>query len=636
MSALTEGFLGALRFGRRRHGFVPLIVLAVTGLAAACSSAGDGSATSSSADTTSTSGVDPGDTVAQSATCDQAAGCIRADLVQVVDTLDYFATALDVTYTGQVKYMAYRIDGVTGDTPEINVLVDRGTSDPEVWLLDSEFGIVGFNDNRDSTTTESRLDVTIPRTGSQKFFIAFREKTGKVAHFDVALTGGSGPGNVEPIDYPSTRLAQTDIDNGVYTSDQLFAYGDFLFNFEFTLNEGLGNALSPPLAGPNPPPNARRIHNGKFGGPDGTHCNECHGVGGNDGAGTNAQNLLQDGDGVNLSSALVRNAPALLGSGYKQQLAIEMTADLQGQLAAAVSAAATGSAQTVNLTSKGISFGSVVVAPTGVVDFTGLQGVDKDLVIKPFGWKGRTAVLRRFVEGGFQVHFGMASQALVAQNCKTPIPNTVGNGPDCTDPDSDGVVDEILESQLTAMALYPALLQAPARVNPTDPTALARAQNGETLFNQVGCNSCHTVFLNLANPVHEEKPDLSGGPAFTIDLTVDGQIPRLSRRSDGSVNVFMWSDLKRHDMGASLADAHDTFDGAVPARLWITTPLWGVAGTAPYMHDGRAPTLQDAIAEHDGEGATSRDAYLALVPDSQAQVIEFLQTLSRDPGHTDD
>jgi CxxC motif-containing protein (DUF1111 family) len=74
----------------------------------------------------------------------------------------------------------------------------------------------------------------------------------------------------------------------------------------------------------------------------------------------------------------------------------------------------------------------------------------------------------------------------------------------------------------------------------------------------------------------------------------------------------------------------------VPARLGITSPLWGVAVTAPYMHDGRAPTLQDAIAEHDGEGAASRDAYLALVPDSQAQVIEFLQTLSRDPGHTDD
>src|SRR5208282_871561 len=110
---------------------------------------------------------------------------------------------------------------------------------------------------------------------------------------------------------------------------------------------------------------------------------------------------------------LLRNAPALLGDGYIQQLGIEMTADLQAQLAAA-QAAGPGDAgsQTVALSSKGISFGSITIDSKGGVDFSQLDGVDPDLVVKPFGWKGRTAVLRRFVEGGFQVHFGMASQAL--------------------------------------------------------------------------------------------------------------------------------------------------------------------------------------------------------------------------------
>ena len=101
------------------------------------------------------------------------------------------------------------------------------------------------------------------------------------------------------------------------------------------------------------------------------------------------------------------------------------------------------------------------------------------------------------------------------------------------------------------------------------------------------------------------------------------------------MNVELWSDLKRHDMGDKLADPHPTF-GTFPARQFLTPPLWGVGVTAPYLHDGRAATLADAIAQHDGEAAGVRAAFLALDADSQAQVVEFLQTLARDPRHTDD
>ena len=41
-----------------------------------------------------------------------------------------------------------------------------------------------------------------------------------------------------------------------------------------------------------------------------------------------------------------------------------------------------------------------------------------------------------------------------------------------------------------------------------------------------------------------------------------------------------------------------------PARSseWRTPPLWGVADSAPYLHDGRAATLEAAIlAQRPGE-----------------------------------
>jgi CxxC motif-containing protein (DUF1111 family) len=63
----------------------------------------------------------------------------------------------------------------------------------------------------------------------------------------------------------------------------------------------------------------------------------------------------------------------------------------------------------------------------------------------------------------------------------------------------------------------------------------------------------------------------------------------------------------------------------------LTRPLWGLAETAPYLHDGRAPTVHDAIVLHGGEAAAARDAYLALDERGRASVRVFLLSLSRQP-----
>src|SRR5205085_2449008 len=150
-------------------------------------------------------------------------------------------------------------------------------------------------------------------------------------------------------------------------------------------------------------------------------CIRCHLIGGRDGGGDLVSNLLQDGDGINLSSALVRNPRSLLGAGYVQQLAIEMTAELQQQLLTAkATALVSATAVTTELTTKGVSFGTVTVQADGMtVDSSHLAGVDADLVVKPLGWKGRVASIRRFVEGGFQVHLGMQTEPLIAKHCAT-------------------------------------------------------------------------------------------------------------------------------------------------------------------------------------------------------------------------
>ena len=45
---------------------------------------------------------------------------------------------------------------------------------------------------------------------------------------------------------------------------------------------------------------------------------------------------------------------------------------------------------------------------------------------------------------------------------------------------------------------------------------------------------------------------------------------------------------------------------------WKTPPLWGVADSAPYFHDGGSPTLETAILRHHGGAANVTKAFESL------------------------
>jgi len=433
--------------------------------------------------------------------------------------------------------------------------------------------------------------------------------------------------------FSTSQIAQTDIDHGLFAPSELFDIGDFTFEHIFRIEEGMGNALTGLPANNQPRPNFRQIpnnvHFAAFGAPEAQSCVTCHNVGGDDGAGDTNHNIFQIGDGVNRSSGVPRNPPTVLGNGYRQAIGAEMTTELQGELAAAKShAISTNMAVTQALTSKGISFGSLVANPDGTVNLAGVVGVDTDLVVKPFGWKGREATIRRFIEGGFRVHFGMQTAPSIVKNCAAPNVNTFGNGPDCADPDADGVKDEITEGLLSAEAIYMGLRETPVRVPAVSAAAQTRANNGEALFKQIGCTNCHTQNVTLNSPIHVEPADTTGGAGITLNLAVDNKDPHPASNANGSITVELFSDFKRHDVGAALADSKNF--NQIAANQFITPPLWGIADSAPYLHDGRAATLDDAIRQHAGDAQAVRDAYVnTLTADQQSQIQEFLGTLGR-------
>jgi cytochrome c peroxidase len=95
--------------------------------------------------------------------------------------------------------------------------------------------------------------------------------------------------------------------------------------------------------------------------------------------------------------------------------------------------------------------------------------------------------------------------------------------------------------------------------------------------------------------------------------------------AQGRALVECYGDMKRHDMGPGLAEAID--ETGVGASVFMTENLWGVGSTAPYLHDGRATTVTEAILEHGGEAAVSSAAFQALPTSMQQDVVAFLQNL---------
>jgi CxxC motif-containing protein (DUF1111 family) len=87
--------------------------------------------------------------------------------------------------------------------------------------------------------------------------------------------------------------------------------------------------------------------------------------------------------------------------------------------------------------------------------------------------------------------------------------------------------------------------------------------------------------------------------------------------------VPLFSDLLLHDIG--------TADGirqeAATALEFRTPALWGVRMRRPLLHDGSAPTVEDAIGFHINEALAARTRFLALPPQQKAALIKFVMSL---------
>jgi hypothetical protein len=457
----------------------------------------------------------------------------------------------------------------------------------------------------------------------------------------MALTRSCPEGfNDEPV--VPLHIEQAAINSGALSFYKIRDHGERLFRAKFNYCDGAGRPqatgggdkrAAPTIAATGEVLDAGQAAKLRTSAPDSDSCAGCHNDPEAGGAGDFVANvfvLAQTLDppvlSVHPDTSNSRNTLGMHGAGPIEMLAREMTADLQSQLAGLPDGVHT-------LTTKGVDF-EIEIAGGRVV---AAEGIDHDLVVRPFHQAGKVVSLREFSNNAMNHHHGMQAEERFDLN------PAKGLDPDF---DGDGLQRELTIGDQTALAIWQAQLSTPVQVMPEGWQERRMVRRGEHLFDQVGCTSCHIpemvlerrefVEPNPYNPQGSCASAADGCPEYAFDMTRQGDYPRLERAANGTAIVRAYTDLKRHNLcddqirwycNERLAQGRPEQDGEPGAHFFLTRKLWDVGSSAPYGHRGDVSTIWEAIDYHGGEARASRDDFMALPDARQQAIVKFLKTL---------
>ncbi|QKV17485.1 di-heme oxidoredictase family protein [Oricola thermophila] len=415
----------------------------------------------------------------------------------------------------------------------------------------------------------------------------------------------------------------------------LIERGEELFTAKFTELDGAGRIMATqaiiPTKRKRPPDSLFQ----RIAGTDSNACSSCHREPVTGGAGDFTVNVFvnegfvnADFDTVDPQFSNERNTNHLMGAGLVELLAREMTADLHAIRARTLKEAReTGQPVSARLETKGIFFGHITAQPDGILDLSGIEGVDTDLVIRPFSQKGVMTSLRQFAINAMNQHHGMQAVERFGERWTGE-----------SDFDEDGHADELTEGDISALVAWQATLPPPVIEVPDDPAWRKAAARGSAVFDEIGCNACHVRALPLDSLEFSDPGPYDAAGTLRegeikgaiYDLSLSDWADRLERNEKGQWLIPIFGDLKRHVItDRQVADLGNELLGQrfVERNEFQTAELWGLASTSPYGHRGDFTTLDGVIRAHGGAARAARDAYVECAEEDRSALIAFLKTL---------
>jgi CxxC motif-containing protein (DUF1111 family) len=267
----------------------------------------------------------------------------------------------------------------------------------------------------------------------------------------------------------------------------------------------------------------------------------------------------------------------------------------------------------------------------------GSQAVGATRVTR-FGWKAGVPSMIQFAADAYVNEMGITTQSCfrgapvtafsvesapngvpVSASCDDRAPRQTGTNPGGLTATQWAQVDDAVgactngRTEVQDDVFLFAVFMTALAPGPRDFSDQISVTRGQPLFSQVGCNNCHvtTTFRTPANPA-----------PVTIDAAGSESV-----RVPGNFAFNPFSDFAVHDMGTLGDQIGNAGDSLARTRQMRTAPLWGIRFRNHLLHDGRCGDIPCAVRAHDGQGAAARNAFNALSPDNQHNIVQFVRSL---------
>lgn len=274
--------------------------------------------------------------------------------------------------------------------------------------------------------------------------------------------------------------------------------------------------------------------------------------------------IIHDFDPVRIESI---NTPALFGAGRMDGISDSAIKRQRWKLVL------NSAAEEVTGNYKGVSLGRPRILPGGRVG--------------KFGWKSQFATLEEFVAAACANELGLGNP--IMKQAK-PL----------TRPTFESRQTDLSPESFSELVGFVAALPRPSEVIPESDVERDKRARGKELFHSIGCATCHT-------------PDLDG--------------------VEGIYSDFLLHAMEKPRTIQGYVISNEELTGVpIPKEFplpweWKTPPLWGVADSAPYFHDGQSATLRAAIRRHRGSAASVTSAFKKLSAGEEEAILFFLGTL---------
>jgi len=221
-----------------------------------------------------------------------------------------------------------------------------------------------------------------------------------------------------------------------------------------------------------------------------------------------------------------------------------------------------------------------------------------------FGWKNQHASLLSFSADAYLNEMGITS--VLQPNENTSNGNSTATFDEAADPEDPAVPGSPNGQDVEAFTRFMRATKAPPRDDAL--AATADAQAGSTLFNQIGCRTCHT-----RNITTSPAGTVINRGAFTVPAALGNKI------------IHPFSDFLLHDVGTG--DGIVQNGGQSTRNKLRTAPLWGLRTRPRLMHDGETLNRNEAILRHAGQATSVINNYRNLSTTQKNQLITFLNSL---------